>query len=148
MAAAGFEIGVLIGANAYLAADDFVLVDTLQAACRGRFTLLNATSELEWLATIAESALLVSGRFHHTIAAACVDTPCIVMESNTPKIAALLEMLGLRTFVSVKEPALADVLYERSLQYVAHRGDVLVNHTTKARLLELGRKNFDAAVPR
>jgi polysaccharide pyruvyl transferase WcaK-like protein len=142
MRGAGFEPELLIGANAYLSADDFLFVDSMHAVCGEDLRLVNATSEREWLATIAGSALLVCGRFHHTIAAAFLDTPCIVMESNTPKIAGILQMLGLQAFVSVHEPALSEVLYERSFEYIAHGGDVTVAPETKRSLLELGRKNF------
>jgi hypothetical protein len=51
-------------------------------------------------------------------------------------------MLGLQAFVSVHEPALSEVLYERSFEYIAHGGDVTVAPETKRSLLELGRKNF------
>jgi len=139
---AGYAVKVLIGANAYLAADDFLFVDALHSECGQSIELLNATSELEWLATIAESSLLVCGRFHHTIAAAFLDTPCIVMESNTPKIDGMLRMLGLNTFLSVRQPSLSDALYTRSLEYLANPGDVAVSHATKAQILDLGRTNF------
>ena len=38
--------------------------------------------------------LLVSGRFHHSIAAAALGTPFVVFNSNTPKIDGLMALLG------------------------------------------------------
>jgi polysaccharide pyruvyl transferase WcaK-like protein len=142
MYAAGYEPKVLVGADAYLAADDFVFVDALRAASGERFELLHTTSPLQWLAAIADAALLVSGRFHHTIAAAFVDTPFIVMESNTPKIAGIMQMLQSQSFVSVREPNLADVLFERSQRYIADAADGGVHEDVKAQLRELARQNF------
>ena len=45
----------------------------------------------EWLDTIRSATLLVSGRFHYTIASCMLDTPCIVLDSNTPKNRAVCE---------------------------------------------------------
>ena len=54
-----------------------------------------ARSMSEWLEEINRGACLVSGRFHHTLAAAMLDTPVVAFPSNTPKIAAVCDMLGL-----------------------------------------------------
>ena len=43
---------------------------------------------------IEKATILVSGRFHHTIAAACLGTNFIVLNSNTPKIDGLLQAIG------------------------------------------------------
>lgn len=91
----GYEVQVLVGANSYLAADDVLFVNEFHKQLRGRYTLVAAHSESEWLGTIAGASLLISGRFHHTIAAACVGTPLVVASSNTSKIEGLLNRLGL-----------------------------------------------------
>ena len=112
--ASGVQPTVLIGADAHLAADDVQFAEILQRVAGGRFQLLNATSELEWLRAIASARLLISGRFHHSIAAACVNTPFLLLESNTPKIAGLLQRLGSNAFVSIREQGLSDTLYQRT----------------------------------
>jgi Tfp pilus assembly protein PilF/polysaccharide pyruvyl transferase WcaK-like protein len=93
--AEGCAIELLVGANAFPAADDEVFVNAVHARLRGRYTLVDARSEAAWLATLADAALLISGRFHHTIAAAFQRTPVAVAASNTRKIDGLLESLGL-----------------------------------------------------
>jgi len=117
----GLHPVVLIGADAHLAADDVQFVTTLQRVAGGHFQLRNATSELEWLRSIADARLLVSGRFHHSIAAACLGTPFLLMESNTPKIAGLLQRLGADAFVSTLDASLSDTLF-RKAQAILSRG--------------------------
>jgi polysaccharide pyruvyl transferase WcaK-like protein len=145
---AGLAVHLLIGANAYLAADDARLAAALRARCGERFDLVCATSEREWLRAIASSSLLVSGRFHHTIAAAFLDTPFIVMESNTPKVAGLIGMLEAGTFVSAHEARLADLLYEHARRSITEGAGLLVGAERKAQLLELARANFRSATAR
>lgn len=144
---AGYVPVVLIGANGYPDAGDIHFVEALNQYSEGRFELVNATSELEWLATIASAALLVSGRFHHSIAAAFVDTPFIVMESNTPKIEGMLAMLESNAFLSAAQPNLDEALYERAQALIANPEDALVRETVKQRLLDLALENFSGPLP-
>lgn len=133
---------VLIGADAYMAADDVQFAATLQRVAAGHFVLVNATSELEWLRTIANAELLISGRFHHTIAAACLGTPFIVMESNTPKIAGLLQRLESRSFVSVTRQGFGAELFERAKHLLTHREAGLVSAEVRENLIALAERNF------
>ena len=43
--------------------------------------------------------MLISGRFHHTIAASCLGTPFICFSSNTPKIDGLAQLLNYTNIV-------------------------------------------------
>jgi polysaccharide pyruvyl transferase WcaK-like protein len=58
--------------------------------------LADARSMRSWLECIGNAACLVSGRYHHTLAAASLGVPFAVLPSNTPKIEATLDMLGAR----------------------------------------------------
>ncbi len=53
----------------------------------------------DWLKVIGESELLISGRFHHTIAALSLSTPYIAWSSNTPKIKGLHQDWGNGIFI-------------------------------------------------
>lgn len=55
---------------------------------------LQATTFRDWLSYIKHAELLLSGRFHYTIAAACLATPVITFQSNTDKVAQLFAELG------------------------------------------------------
>jgi len=84
-----------MGAAANPAADDKKFVAALQEISPNGWELVEARSEDAWLRAIGSAKLLISGRFHHTIAAACLGTPSIAFGSNTPKIEGMLDMLGL-----------------------------------------------------
>ena len=90
---AGWVCDYLYGANGVPAEDDHRLGQAVVAQSACPVGVRYASSEQEWLDAIAGSALLLSGRFHHTIAAACTGTPFLVGGSNTAKIAGLLEAL-------------------------------------------------------
>ncbi len=57
--------------------------------------MIDTPSALAWLQTIATARILISGRFHHTIAAAVLGTPSVTFSSNTPKIEEIRQTLGL-----------------------------------------------------
>jgi hypothetical protein len=50
---------------------------------------------LDWIRTIAEAELLVTGRYHHVVAALAFGTPVVALSSNTPKIEGSYALLGL-----------------------------------------------------
>lgn len=138
----GYELDVLVGANAYLAQDDMQFVNALHRRLRGRYRLVAATDETQWLEALGRAALLVSGRFHHTIAAACLGTPFLVGASNTDKIAGLLERLDIKpddVWISPERPAEAVSRLERLLRTPEV---AVVSDSTRERLLELAGRNF------
>ena len=92
----GFAVDVLVGASAFFAQDDLQLVAALHPRLRGRYRLVAATSERQWLEVLSGAALLVSARFHHSAAAAFLGTPFAVTPGNTPDIEGLIDVLGLR----------------------------------------------------
>jgi polysaccharide pyruvyl transferase WcaK-like protein len=114
MKADGYDIKLLTGARAYPALDDLRFVEALKAAAPEGWTHVDAKSMQEWLDTIHSAALMLSGRFHYTIAACMLDTPCIVLDSNTPKNSALTESAGLPPPLSYSADDLESVLYERT----------------------------------
>ncbi len=140
---AGFRPRVLIGANAYLAGDDRAFLDAVHAVAAGRYELVNATSEREWLATIASAQLLVSGRFHHTIAAAALGTPFIVTDSNTPKVKGLLEALQSDSFIGASTPDLAERLHAASIERLADPAAATVNPAVMETAAMLAERNFE-----
>jgi polysaccharide pyruvyl transferase WcaK-like protein len=142
MRRSGHPVRVLIGADSLMAGDDVQFVEGLKRTIPDKFELFVARSELEWLRAIADAALLVSGRFHHSIAAAFVDTPFVVMESNTPKIAGLMQMLESDAFLSVRETDLAGALEERARERLTQPHEFLIENDVKTRLLALSRNNF------
>lgn len=62
--------------------------------------IFDAKTFEDWLSIIKHAELLVSGRYHYSIAALCFATPMIYFPSNTPKIEAIAWDLKLPTVVS------------------------------------------------
>ena len=141
LAARGFSVTALTGANLFPAADDREFVAALAKAPGARFEHLEADSLELWLDTIASAALLVSGRFHHTIAAAALGTPFVLLESNTPKNAGLARVLGAPPPLSFDAP-------EAGAELLARAEGALDEKPRESRaerlerLAELARGNF------
>lgn len=96
----GYEIEILSGAKAFLASDEIGFVEQMVRALEARkigHTLHFPLSEMAWLDRIGTAALVVSGRFHYSVAAAFQQVPFLVAESNTMKIAGLLSELELES---------------------------------------------------
>lgn len=89
----GAQVRVLSGAKSAQAQDEKKFIELLTQFCP-TITEVRANSMDSWLKTIAHANVLVSGRFHHTIAALTLGTPCAVLPSNTPKISAMLDTIG------------------------------------------------------
>jgi polysaccharide pyruvyl transferase WcaK-like protein len=140
-AKAGFKIKVLIGARAFPARDDKVFVDFLTTYCKAPWELVDATSMDQWLDTIHNATLLVSGRFHHSIAAFCLNTPFISLNSNTHKVHAICSMMGEAEPLLFSDPNLLDQLNLRTAGILSAPAP---DNTEKVKFLcDLAEKNFD-----
>lgn len=96
----GFSIKFLLGAKDYPAKDELEFIKFMQDNdFKADWIVYEAKTIEDWLNTIATASLLVSGRFHHTIAAACLETPFIPLSSNTPKMTGLINALDLNDSV-------------------------------------------------
>jgi len=138
----GYNVRLLVGANAYPAADDWAFMRLLRKYIGKEVELINATSEMEWLDTIHAATLLVSGRFHHSIAAACLETPFMVTESNTPKIAGIMKMMRLDTQISLRDVMVHETLLKHVKRLLDTPSLGIVAASLRAALCELGLNNF------
>jgi len=84
------------GANGPPASDDAPFADLLSHDGRLNVTVKEVTTFADWCQTLASADAVVSGRFHHTIAAVCLGTPVLVFEAGTPKNHGLCKALGLQ----------------------------------------------------
>jgi polysaccharide pyruvyl transferase WcaK-like protein/Flp pilus assembly protein TadD len=139
---AGLRPAFLFGANANLAADDRDFARLLTRATGTGVELCHATSEAEWLSAIASARLLVSGRFHYSIAAACLGTPFIALDSNTPKMDGLMQTLGLGCRLNAGSPTLPGDLVRHALALLHDPAPALISDTVRAGLSEAARRNF------
>ena len=93
----------LIGAQSHPALDDIKTRQVLTEAVPN-INVLTARTFKEWSNAIAQASCVVSGRFHHSIAALCLGTPIVVFHARTPKIAGLCEKLSLDPPLSITDP--------------------------------------------
>jgi len=136
---AGRQVDLLLGAASDHAADDFQFVQALQQQAPDCFNVVYTHSETDWLTAIGKASLLISGRFHHSIAAAWMGTPLVVMPSNTAKIDGLMTRLGIDVRVAPDAP----LLTERVYSLLEDPSPALIDDETRRRLLALARANFD-----
>ena len=54
-----------------------------------KIKIVHTHSVDKWLSVIKNATLLISGRFHHSVAATVFETPFVVFEGNTPKNSAV-----------------------------------------------------------
>lgn len=101
--------------------------------------LFDAKSFLEWLSVIRHSELLLSGRFHYTIAALCLGTRAICFRSNTPKINSVVEDLNLPAVIP-KQPSF---LFESMLWYQMKKSNECQRPDIMSYLCSLAQKNYD-----
>ncbi len=138
---AGFEIKVLVGAAAFPSNDDQTFVNVLKMHCKAPWTLMTASSMEEWLNTINHATFLVSGRFHHSIAAFCLNTPFIALNSNTHKVHAICAMLEQAEPLLYSDPQLFDHLVLRTNVILASPN--IDNEIKIDEICELAQRNFD-----
>jgi polysaccharide pyruvyl transferase WcaK-like protein len=95
----------------------------------------------EWLDTINHATFLVSGRFHHSITAFCLNTPFIALNSNTYKVHAICSLLEQAEPLHFSDPYLLDHLLLRTTAILS---SPLVNNEEKmAEICQLAERNFD-----
>lgn len=141
MAERGFKIKVLIGAAAFPAQDDQAFVKFLETNCKGPWNLIVAASLEEWLDTINHATLLVSGRFHHSIAAFCLNTPFIALNSNTHKVHSICSLLEQPEPILYSDPQLLEHLLQRTEAIIA--SPIVHNEVKVAELCQMAERNFD-----
>jgi hypothetical protein len=94
-----------------------------------------------WLETIARARLVVTGRYHHVMAALTFGTPVVALSSNTPKIEGSYRLLGIDQ--PVIEAASPDWVqeFQRALAAALAGDAALTSPEQRARLLRLAQAN-------
>lgn len=93
----GFRILILVGAKDNPAQDDENFLNMLnQYKVMLDYDIVYAKNLDEWFYYIHNAKILISGRFHYSIAAYCLNTPFLMFESNTPKNYALSKILKIK----------------------------------------------------
>ncbi len=140
-----FSLVYITGANGNPAKDDAPFVDMMCADGRVDVSHQEVTSFADWSNAIASAKAVISGRFHHTVAAACIGTPAIVFEAGTPKNAGLCSALNAPPPLPATPGAAAD-LRSRLLEALNEGGQV-VDPALVTQLRERAALNFTGIEP-
>ena len=141
--ARGLKMIVLTGARAYPAQEDMHLIERLKQKAEIPWEWVDAKSAQEWLRVIGEARLLISGRFHHSIAAAFLKTPLIALNSNTPKMNGMLQMLSLPTPISMDAKQLSKHLTNIAIEAIEHPNQYIASDEVLDELCQLAKNNFN-----
>jgi polysaccharide pyruvyl transferase WcaK-like protein len=136
----GQKLIYLTGAKKFPASEDAKIFRWMKSE-QDDIQAYNAESMEDWLDMIGGAAGMISGRFHHSLAAAALGVPFVTFPSNTPKIQATNEMLGLEPPIAYDDPALEDKLATAVRAIVTGQGRV-VDESIRRRILELAEANF------
>jgi polysaccharide pyruvyl transferase WcaK-like protein len=129
------------GAKDHPALDDAKVLDALAAAVPA-LTHSSAETFEDWTNMIAGAACLVSGRFHHTIAAAFLGTPVVTFRAGTPKLEGLCQALGYEPPLTFSDSDCVEQAINRVQRALSGNGVVLAADI-KSRLMEAADRNFD-----
>jgi len=136
----GQKLIYLTGAKNLPAPEDAKIFQWMKAE-QDDIQVYNAASMEDWLEVIGGAAGMISGRFHHSLAAAALGVPYITFPSNTPKIQATSEMLDLDPPIAYNDPALEDKLATATKAIISGQGRV-IDESVRRKILELAEENF------
>lgn len=139
--ARGCQLQLLVGANAFIAEDEVRLTAALHPRLRGRYSLIAATSERQWLESIAAASLVVTNRRQHALAAAALGKPFMVL-GGQPALDDLMQQLGLPAADLRLDPAGIRQARSRIEALLKDPGPALATAATLERLRELAQRNF------
>jgi polysaccharide pyruvyl transferase WcaK-like protein len=137
----GRPIIFITGAKTNLAQEDKKQFELMRQRLP-ELQLAEATSAREWLELLGDGSVLISGRFHHTIAAACLLTPIVCLPSNTMKIEGICSMLGLNAPLPRGAGSCSNAVTRDITQ--ALDGDApIISSDAWTEILALAERNFD-----
>lgn len=113
---AGYDIAMLSGSALHESNDDLEFLQTLKTATGEDTPMIKAESLDAWFDHLYHAPLLISGRFHYTIAAAALGTSFLAFEGNTPKLHALSAFLDAPEPLAYDDPNLGPSLSLKTMK--------------------------------
>ncbi len=136
-----YKIVILTGSKNNPALDDIKFIEimkkTIEENC---FEHIDAKSFDDWLFHIHSSKLLISGRFHYSIAAYCLETQFIVFNSNTRKNQGLTKLLSLDPPIDYLDYKFKDKLADQVNKILSNQKSFKKNDLKK--IINLAKLNF------
>ena len=135
-----YKFKFLLGGKQDLAKDELGILQGYRDAGL-EIELVEATSFHQWCETIASAKVLLSARFHYTVAALATGTPVLSFPSNTPKIEAICQLVGypgMLSWEAAKDPAQFQSKLDALLT-----GDMRVSGEQGRTIRQLAKRNFE-----
>ena len=129
----------LVGGKSDLVAEDFDVLARLKKAGL-EVELKQATNFADWCGSIASAKLLVSGRFHYTVAAMALGVPCVSFPSNTPKTRGVYQMFDLEGYIEWDDADFSEKL--QGFIARASSGELVLSDDQRALMVERAERNY------
>ncbi len=136
----GYKIIILLGSKAFPAQDDIVFVEEIRKLDFKKIEVFDAKSLTEWFDCINSASAFISGRFHHTLAAIFLETPCVMMESNTLKNVAIAETFNMPEPIQFNSDTFFEELLEKAEKAI---GSDPVDAELRKKMLARSEVNFE-----
>lgn len=133
------EVKFLMGAKSKISREDYKTVEEFRSHGLN-LELIEAVDFEQWCQTIAAARLLMSARFHYSIAAMAMGVPCISFPSNTPKVQGVHAMCDQEGYLDW-----FDQEFNTKLTRLIVRGmdgDLVLDEKSRISMLELGEQNY------
>jgi hypothetical protein len=130
----------LAGAKGFPAPEDARIHEWMRAGLP-ELEWLETRTMGAWLEAIGSASCLVSGRYHHSLAAATLGTPFVAFPSNTPKVDATCAFLELPPPIAYDDPAFIPKVTEGVAAALAGRAPQL-SPAARQRMLDGAEANF------
>lgn len=138
----GARIRFLAGARRREPPEDAWFIEALRQA-RFDVEIFRPQTIHGWLDAVRGARLMVTGRFHHLVAAASFGTPVVTLRSNTPKSEGVCQMLGFSPPLVAGAPGFAATLADAMASARAGQGDATTPAQQQA-LVALAERNLPA----
>ena len=129
----------LVGGKSDLAPEDFDVLSLLEKAGL-EVRLKEAKNFADWCGSMANAKLMVSGRFHYTVAAMALGVPCISFPSNTPKTRGIYQMFDLDGYLEWDDKDFSEKL--DGLLVRAANNELALADDQRQLMIESAEKNY------
>ena len=137
-----YKLVYLTGAKSNKANDDKIFLEIFKKYS-GNFEHRHIKNFDEWLVSINNAKALISGRFHHTIAASFLDTPSLIFSAATQKNHALCKMMELSAPLDTNNEDIYE-LFSEKLKLIFDNKHKFLSDKNKKYLRKLSLNNFSS----
>ena len=121
---------------------DLQVYDKLNNLCQTEIELMTVRTTDSWLDCILNSIIVISGRFHHSLAAYMLDRPFIAFSPDIHKLQSAIEMMGCEENMLSSELTKEDIL-RKVISLCDSVGNYEYDKNVKNKLVELCERNFE-----